>query len=297
MLHNEFAISPDCVDGIPCMAVMEARFGFDKGSLVSSFPKSWFKEVIAQLETTLSGQQLDAAVERLLGIKSSSLIGFQRVYPSTDSWWESLKQSHAANPFHRVVADQTYDMKALRSSIYDLVDDDFTLDAKVKRTSEIIANSAKALLMCAEKVTIFDPYFCLTRKGYQSTLKAIVEKCQKPNVRILIFSESDSKPDWETMTKPALEAFKKSLPESVSLNWYSVDDNGSAFLHQRGLFTGKGGIVYDRGFEEPADLDRKETGMAVHIMKTGELETASKDYNETGQSGLFTVVNSWKSHN
>lgn len=49
MLHLEFAISPSAVNTLSDLTIIQSRFGYAKGALVSQFPKGWFREVIERL--------------------------------------------------------------------------------------------------------------------------------------------------------------------------------------------------------------------------------------------------------
>ena len=65
MLHLEFAVAPTEVNSLADLALLDARLGFDRGAVLSGFPKAWFREVSDQLRRTHQGDTLDRATERL----------------------------------------------------------------------------------------------------------------------------------------------------------------------------------------------------------------------------------------
>lgn len=294
MLHKEFAINPDQIQSLADLRILEGRFGYDKGALISTFPKRWFREVASRLVSQVSSCSVDNVSDDLKAFKSNALISFSREFKA-DPWLESAKNSHDCNPFHRIV-DQAHDNPpVIISSIYELRDDDFIITPQALRTAEALANAGAALLMSAEKVTLFDPYICVSQAGSRNTLLAMMALCQKAKVRFHVFSEADNKPDWDSVLKPALQRLVRETPENIELNWYLVDDNDSGYFHSRGFFTGKGGLIYDRGFTEPVSHDQRNTPADIDVMRRSTHEQKSLDYNEAQLSDQLRLVHSWHS--
>ena len=120
--------------------------------------------------------------------------------------------------------------------------------------------------------------------------------CKKDEVEFHVFSEEDGKPAWQR-TEQALEEFKATLPENIKLFWYCADDSGSGFLHARGLFTAKGGLVYDRGFEEPNDVAQRTELTDITPMPSNLLQAKATSYNTSLQYEDFVLVRDvWSSH-
>ncbi len=294
MLHLEFAISPDQIRNMADLNLLEARLGFDKGAVLSRFPKNWFKEVSDRLNAALNGQQLDRATEKLRRIKESRLVSFNRPYAGA-AWHEAAATSHQTQPFHRVVDGVTDNRPHYISDWQNLEDGDFAFNTQFNREATSLAGAAKALLMDAEKVTIYDNYICPTRHGCRETLLEVMRLCQKP-VELHVFSEEDRKPD-RALLEQALEHFKRDLPANISLFWYWLNDAGNGLLHQRGLFTGRGGLIYDRSFDEPGDLDQRRTLTTVTPMPRDLLEDRARLFNPAQLGGGLSLVGTeWKSH-
>ncbi len=297
MLHNEFAIAPEQIQDIRDLRFLEARFGFNKGALISAFPKRWFAQVAERLKLSLGDAQVDRISDDLKQFKEQCVLGFSRDFNSGKQWIDSVLESNQTKPFHRIIEQSLNQPPEFISNIHALRDHDFFNPNQVSRTSQALADAAELLLINAEKVTLFDPYFCLTDKPYQKTFLEIIQKCQKPKVTFNIFCKEENKPDWQTSRKPDIEEFAaNNLANGQKLRWFSISDNGSGAIHPRGLFTGKGGINYDRGFAEPNAHEQRNELTDVSIMNAVELQQKSSDYNDTQISDKFTIVNQWFSN-
>lgn len=295
MLHLEFAIAPNQIRNMADLNLLEARLGFDKGAVLSRFPKKWFNEVSDCLNASLNGQQLDRATEKLRRIKESRLVSFNRPYAG-EAWLEAAATSHQTQPFHRVVDGITDNRPHYISDWQSLEDDDFVPNTQYVRNAASLAGAAKALLLDAEKVTIYDNYLCPTRSGCLNTLSEMMSLCQKTDVELHVFAEEEGKQDRDQRNHALMQLCTR-LPANIRLFWYWLDDAGSGLLHQRGLFTGKGGLIYDRGFEEPRDLDQRSTPTTITPMPRGLLEERSRLFNPAQLgTGLSLVGSAWQSH-
>ncbi|MBE3920727.1 hypothetical protein HJ152_04735 [Vibrio parahaemolyticus] len=296
MLHLEFAIAPNQISSLADLALLESRMGFEKGAVLSRFPSGWFREVSQQLNAGLDGTQLGRATEKLRKLKSKKLIALGRTFEG-DAWAEAAISSHTIKPFHRLIEESFNELPIFSSSLMNLEDDDFVFISQYTRDAESLANAAAALLLGAEKVTIYDPYICATKPGCCKTLLELMRLCQKEEIEFHIFSKEDPrKPAWIT-TVQALDAFKLTIPENIKMFWYCADDQGSGFLHSRGLFTAKGGLVYDRGFEEPNDRAQRTELTDITPMPNDMLQAKAISFNTSLQYDDFDLVREvWVSH-
>ncbi|WAF59883.1 hypothetical protein NRL09_19520 [Aeromonas caviae] len=295
MLHLEFAISPNQIRNMTDLNLLEARLGFDKGAVLSRFPENWLKEVSDHLATALNAQQIDKATEKLRRIKESRLVSFNREYAGTP-WREAAVDSHQAQPFHRVVDGTTDNRPHYIANWQDLDDDDFDFNTQFNRDATSLAGAAKALLLNAEKVTIYDNYICPTRPGDLSTLREIMTVCGKAEVELHVYSKDYGKPPRQERAR-LLNQFCQGLPQTIRLFWYWIDDRGSGLLHQRGLFTAKGGLIYDRGFEEPLGRRKRLTPTTIIPMPRALLEDRARLFNPAQLGGGLSLVGTvWQSH-
>jgi hypothetical protein len=295
MLHLEIAVAPSEIHTLQDLALLEARLGFDKGTVLSSFPKAWFRNVAERLKATNNGLGRERLTERLRRFKDGKIVAFNRQYDG-NSWADAARASHDNESFHRLVEESFNELPVYVHALTDLDDDDFEFVTHYRRHAEDLADAAKALLIGAEKVTIYDPYICLTKNGYKKTLLAMMSLCRKAQVEFHIFSEEDGKQDWAAR-EATLKEFKANMPANIRLYWYCANDEGSGFLHPRGLFTAKGGLIYDRGFEEPNDHAQRDKLTDITPMSRHMLEEKSASYNTAKQYDDFQLVREvWVSH-
>ncbi|EGQ9972270.1 hypothetical protein FWP56_01445 [Vibrio vulnificus] len=295
MLHLEFAVAPSQINSLMDLVILEARMGYEKGAVLSRFPKAWFREVSQQLNAELDGTKLDRATEKLRTLQSSKLVSFGRSFDG-EGWVEAARNSHDTKLFHRLVEDSFDDRPVFVPSLIDLEDADFAYVSFYTREAESLASAASGLLFGAEKVTIYDPYICATNAGSRKTLLELMKLCKKGEVEFHIFSEEDKKSAWD-LTEQALVEFKDVMPENTKLYWYCADDQGSGFLHSRGLFTAKGGLIYDRGFSEPGAIEQRQELTEIIPMPIDVLQAKAKSYNTSLQYENFELVRGvWSSH-
>ncbi|HAS8127018.1 TPA: hypothetical protein I7664_11740 [Vibrio vulnificus] len=295
MLHLEFAVAPSQINSLMDLVILEARMGYEKGAVLSRFPKAWFREVSQQLNAELDGTKLDRATEKLRTLQSSKLVSFGRSFDG-EGWVEAARNSHDTKLFHRLVEDSFDDRPVFVPSLIDLEDADFAYVSFYTREAESLASAASGLLFGAEKVTIYDPYICATNAGSRKTLLELMKLCKKGEVEFHIFSEEDKKSAWD-LTEQALVEFKDVMPENTKLYWYCADDQGSGFLHSRGLFTAKGGLIYDRGFSEPGAIEQRQELTEIISMPIDVLQAKAKSYNTSLQYENFELVRGvWSSH-
>jgi hypothetical protein len=286
MLHLEFAIEPSQIKSIADLQLIESRFGYDKGALITSLPNAWCAEVLARLGHL--DTQIGAITDFISSLKSKSLFRSQRTQTGAD-WLAIANSAHQAKPFHRVIEKSLNSPPELLSDINLLRDCDFSLNTRVACDASTLALASEALLLNAEKVTIVDPYLCINKAGTKKTLLEMMRLCQKGRVDFHVFSEENRIADWDRTFLPKLERLKNELPRNIKLHWYAMDDDNTNFLHQRSVFTGKGGLIYDRGFTEPNDHDQKRVLMPVQFMGQVALEQNSLEYNEASQSENYSI--------
>lgn len=295
MLHLEFAIAPNQIRNMADLNLLEARLGFDKGAVLSRFPKKWFNEVSDCLNASLNGQQLDRATEKLRRIKESRLVSFNRPYAGA-AWLEAAATSHQTQPFHRVVDGITDNRPHYISDWQNLDEGDFTFNTQYERNAASLASAAKALLLDTEKITVYDNYICPTRRGDVNTLLEMMTICGKTEVEFHVYSKEYDKPPRQ-QREQSLAHFIHTLPPAIRLFWYWIDDHGTGLLHQRGVFTAKGGLIYDRGFEEPQARRKQLTPTSITPMARHLLEDRSRIFNPAQLGGGLSLVGTiWQSH-
>lgn len=293
MLYREFAIEPTQIKTIADLRLIESRFGFEKGFLISAFPSDWLRHAIAGLQTQQTSQ-IDKLTDLLRQLVQKSLHRYGRDF-TEKLWIESAIRSNKTKPFHRIIESSEPRLQTHFKSLFDLGDDDFQLISECNRTANQISEVSKELIAGAEKISIVDAYASPTNKGYIKTIIAIASCATKANVELVIYSEEDQCNDDFVTRKKSLEKLKSNLPQNINLTWCFLSDNGTGYIHPRALFTSKGGINFDRGFQEPSDFEQKNAPNLLSVLTKAQLEKFTFDYNYSQINKPLEVINLWQS--
>lgn len=266
---KEFAIEPHVLVSWKHFRELRADFGVGCGRLICKYPGSWTKDVIHLIDQHI-------APERGLGeVQASSIKSFVtgekhlfissrgRPYDRTPprTWLQNAEESLQPEPFDGIIA-----LENPRSRPSVLVAGDFDRSAQpyairrqidVKKSPETLATCASKLLLTFEELTIVDPYFDLSGRGYVDTLLEmldIVRQRQRVPSSITLhvrcpdpFIERIQKKNYQVM-------FSQHIPEGCRLDiafWRHVAQG----MHARYLLTELGGLKYDWGFDAGREAD------------------------------------------
>lgn len=293
MLFKEFAIEPSQINNISELRLIESRFGYEKGCLISAFPSDWLRHAITAIQTQQT-TQIDKLTEILRYITQKSLHRYGRQFPNSN-WIESALESNAEKPFHRIIEPSAPRISTHLRSLFDLADTDFQLIPECNRTASQMSEVSWELVTGAEKISIVDAYATPTNKGYIKTINAIASCTNKPNVELVIYSEEDQCHDDFEVRKKSLAILKAQLPGNIKLSWCFISDKGTGYIHPRAIFTAKGGINFDRGFQEPSDFDQKNAPNLLTILTKAQLEKFTLDYNYSQINEPLEISFFWQS--
>lgn len=294
MLFREFAIDPSQLKDLKDLRLLESRFGYEKGCLISAFPSDWLRHAIVGLQSNQQNTQIDKLTELLRLIIQKSLHRYGRNF-SGANWIDAAVRTNAAKPFHRIIESSKPKLPIHYTNLYELADDDFHLISYCNRTATQISTVSEELLVDAEKVTIIDAYAIPSNVGYIKTLTQIASKTKKSKVEFIVFSEENQQSDSIEDRKKHLISLVKQLPQNINLTWCFISDNGTGYIHPRALFTAKGGIIFDRGFKEPSDIDQKSAPNLISILTKTQLEKFTLDYNHNQINEPLEINHLWHS--
>lgn len=290
MRHLEFAIEPQRIRDLRDLKYLESRFGFSKGALISNLPTSWYSTVAGRLYQDLGQVNQIRLTQLLKDIKAQCLYKSGRNGTGED-WLEIALQNHEAWPFHRIIEETLNEPPVKINCIDELGNNDFEGVQATLRDAQSLADTSKALLIGAEKVTIVDPYLCPSKVGSRETLLRMMRLCEKQAIEFHIFCEDDHIANWSRNCVEALNGFKQQIPNNIRLLWSNLQDDNTGFLHRRMIFTGKGGLVYDRGFAQPNDHDQRQVTTPVMLMESPDVEQSAIDYNLAQLNPILSLVN------
>src|SRR5579863_8659087 len=106
LMLYEYAVEPAAIsaDWKACVYLAE-KFGFDRGRLLSLFPKKWLALAI-EATSHLPDTEKKRVVEKLKELKDQSSVRSGRNYdPEIGTWLQNALAQQASDPFHAIIAN------------------------------------------------------------------------------------------------------------------------------------------------------------------------------------------------
>lgn len=265
-MHALFGVEPAAIDNWANMRYLIEKFGMSKGALIAQIPKKWPKLVIEACQRNQNVGDIERAriEEKLRQAKDEKLFRPQHIpYEPDQSWTENVLSEEISSLLHGVIT--LNDSRSEKCVLVEELSEDLFSSfgqVRVAQTAEDLANVAAFVIAGAEEIILVDPYFEPARRCIK-VLKSIVElACSLSDKlrHVYIFSaaskykKSDQFFDQEYRSE--LERFDKA---GITYHLVRVDDDAVKMdLHTRFLLTSRGGLNYDRGFQEPEDVERRQ---------------------------------------
>lgn len=256
----EYAIEPRAIgSNWQNFRYLIEKFGFDRGRLISRFPKKWEREVIeAAQQSGIGDVRLKSLVSRLQHVKTTALIPSGRDYdPSAGDWLDNALRQQTVQPFHAIIALENRGNRAF-ILVADDVDETSPLmvapsNWEVSRVGTDLAAAMAPLLRSSRDVLFIDRYFNLEDARYRETLKAslaIVAAGGIDGARCEIhYGEHDRRPPSRIVEKNAGRWLAGVIPDGMSIKLFGWKEKarGNDF-HARYLLTDRGGMNVEAGF-------------------------------------------------
>ena len=246
------------------------KFGFDRGRLISEFPKTWLREVHTAA-ARMKDIERARVTESLALAKRSKLVRYRRPYvPTLGGWLENAIVQHAASPFHAIIAENNPDALSfvlLADEMYEL--HPLMMSARtweVERVGPSLAHAMEPLLRSARTVLFVDRFFDISEERYRDTLRACLQILHANGgtaVRCEIhYCDHDERPSVDFVEQNAPRWLRGVIPAGmcVTLFSWSEKDGGEDF-HARYLLTDVGGISIDAGFSAEGIHQRVPLGL------------------------------------
>jgi hypothetical protein len=269
----EYAVEPQAIGSSwQNFRYLIEKFGFDRGRLISRFPKKWEREVYdsaAQMKP-VERARLEIALKEA---KRTKVVRSGRAYdPAIGSWLQNAITQHVAVPFHAIIAENNPTDHPQVVTV-DEIDEQHALiavkqDSPVSREAEPIAAALDWFLRAGARILFVDPYFDPYNARYKSTLSACLAcvKADNPGAACEIhFRYHHNKPTTFELERDALALFYGVIPAGLTVTIFCWrQKNGGADFHARYLLTERGGVGIDAGFS--AEGGHQTTDM--HLMST-----------------------------
>ena len=256
----EYAVEPSAIGSSwKAFRYWIEKFGFDRGRLISRFPKRWESDVIAAAKAAdMPDIKLASLVRRLQKAKAEALIASGRDYdPSLGDWLANALRVHALKPFHAMVATKCQSLCAELLDADD-VDEMHGLMAaarnwEVPRVGADLAKAMAPLLRTAQRVLFVDRFFDIGERRYRETLKASLDVIAASGSSCIDceihYGEHDSRPPANILERDAARWLTGVIPAGISITLFGWTEKANgADLHARYLLTDRGGMNVEAGF-------------------------------------------------
>lgn len=267
----EYAVEPQAIGSSwRNFQLLMSQFGFDRGRLISQFPKAWFKEVY-DASAAMKPVERKRLEESLKWAKKSKVVRSGRPYDQAlGGWLPNAIAQQIATPFHAIIAEQNPQGHP-HVLVVDDVDDNHPLIVAphtwdVDRVGIAISGAMRSILTSAKTVLFVDRFFDISKARYQETLKACLEVIHASggaNVRCEIhFCDHDSRPPPEFVEREAHKWIRGVLPAGMSVTLFGWRERaGGADFHARYLLTDVGGVNVEAGFSAEGAHQKVQLGL------------------------------------
>lgn len=252
----EYAVEPAAIsrDLMTCLHLAD-KFGFDRGRLLSLFPKAWLPQAI-QGAGHLRDAEKKRVTERLIELKRHASIRNGRDFDAGRTWLDNALAQQALDPFRAIVA-ATNPNAALAVLTPDQVEDANPLiraphDAQIGRTAPDLAAALNLLLRTARRALFVDPYYDPFNARYQQTLGAcltVLFDAEPGSTCEIHHMQHNRCPPIDAIEREAKAKFSGVIPKGKAVTIFRWEEfPGGSDFHARYLLTDKGGISIDAGF-------------------------------------------------
>jgi hypothetical protein len=266
----EYAVEPRAIGASwEAFRYVVEKFGFDKGRLISQFPKSWFREVYEAAESLLPVQK--KRIEEALNFaKRNKVVRSSRPYdPAAGTWLQNALGQHLLSPFHAIIAADNPGAQAFVLPI-DHLDELHPLmavphDCEANRRASALAEAMTLMLRFGSRILFVDAYYDPFSLRYQRTLREclrVVESLNPGASCEIHHLDRPGQPGADAIEREAKNLFGGVIPAGMTISIYRWrEKSGGADFHARYLLTDKGGIRVDAGFS--AEGAHQKTDMAL----------------------------------
>lgn len=240
------------------------------GYIVGLNNQDWVKAVRENINTLESEKVRDRfhAIFNLLKDRKR-IVGHPKgdIIPESENDWLKIAiQLHEIREFYTILATKSYQKEVL--SVEKLEDMNIiekfgiTGSQHYLKSEEELKRLFLPLLSYAKKVTIIDPYFDISERRYQITLKTIC-KCFKErrgcNEKGSIIINCSSKIPVKKYWKKVIEEIFQKFGHIITINvWEKKED--AIKLHDRYIITDQAGIISAAGTDKD-DYQQSEWGI------------------------------------
>jgi hypothetical protein len=267
----EYAVEPAAIaaDWKTCVYLAE-KFGFDRGRLLSLFPKKWLSVAIESASHLPAVEKL-RVIEKLTKLKRDSSIRSGRTYdPNIGTWLQNALTQQVSAPFHAIIANSNPTAHPHVLVVGELDEGNPLIgiphDAAIVREAQELAGAMKLLLRSAETVLFVDAYYDPFDRRYQDTLRECLRAVQEGNPEAtceIHHLDRPRGPPIDAIEREAKTKFAGVIPEGMTVSIIRWRERyGGEDFHARFVLTDKGGVGTDAGLS----AEGKHQTTIMHLM-------------------------------
>jgi hypothetical protein len=281
----EYAVEPKAIGSNweNCRFWM-AQFGFDRGRLISQFPKNWFS-MVYEASAHLKPVERARVEETLRRSKSTKVLRFGRQYDGNMGWIDNALNQQIRDPFHAIVAEENPQGLEFVLRAGD-VDESHPLmiaphNWEVPRVAANLAAAMAPLLRTAGRILLVDKYFKFDDQNCKETLREMLsisaagrQSCVPFEIH---FADHLRCPPIQEIQLRVGRWLQDVIPAGMSVVLFCWKErNGGEDFHDRFLLTDKGGMTIGAGFSASGPHQNAQIGLLDPVVWSAKLSALDR---------------------
>jgi len=283
-MNEIYAIDPQSPEDLKDIQAMFNQFGFQHGRFIANVPSDWallLREHLSNLEGFDRSR-----LSRIMDLHRDSLFNLKMDFRKSKSWVENANEILACErSIAKILASEPnkYGFDSLRKFLWDDNVDNESRGAHIPTTIDAYRKAVFPLLQHSAEIHLVDPYFQLRKsldihKGREAVLRGFLLDAEQSSrcefFKIHFMYEGHLSRLSKTNLEEQIEDDLNKICQDININRLQVDFSFSEKSgHGRYIFSIKGGLQFDRGFEPL----KNETNH-VHWLSKSELQPIFKKY-------------------
>ena len=281
-MNEVFAIDPKAPLDLKDIKAMLEQFGLTNGRFIANFPDDWLRMFNEHVEHL---QGLDKArLVRLLDLHRDALLAVNLDFRRAKSWVENANEAKLARKvISRVLAadPNPLGIETLQKFLWEEDSENNSRGAHISMSTDAYRKAVAPLFQHSTEIQLVDPFFQLRRsngeihKGRFNVLREFFIEAEN-SIRCEVFKIHFkreihlSKAEQESQIEEDLDQICEEARISSLIIEYCIHDE---IGHGRYIFSIKGGLHFDYGFEPLRDKTNH-----VHWLSKSELEPILRRY-------------------
>jgi hypothetical protein len=273
-MNELYAADPNCCVSASDLKLLLNSFGPYTGRYLANYPSDWIQRILTQsdaldvLEAARIKTLLRRAKEDLKIVTRSNL-----AWTDSVPWLDNATE-HMPTPFDALIA-----CESRPPSIFDLDELDLppTAEERVLGVAREYVRVTRILALLSPELWLIDPYLNPLKRAYSQVLAPLFDLFAKgKSQKVILWSRASEvyrSANQASVDRDLYESLKKLVASSGFKPGRQVemilveDETSKSKMHGRHLFSIKGGVRLDQGFQQlptGRKVDVGPAGKAIH---------------------------------